>query len=66
MIHLSHLVSGGQIGNELADDEEELAYALAAIAMVGVDKKAVADHLSSDDRERVRDLCASLARELST
>ncbi|GGF73337.1 hypothetical protein SAMN05216376_111161 [Mameliella alba] len=65
MIHLSHTVSGGEIGNQLANDEEELAYALAAIALVGVDDNAVADYLSGEDRERVRTLCNAIALSLA-
>ena len=65
MIHLSHSVTGGQIGSELAHDEEELAYALSAIAEIGVDDQSVADHLSGEDRDRVRDLCNSIALSLA-
>lgn len=65
MIHLTHSVTGGQIGNELAGDEEELAYALAAIAERGVDDNAVADYLNGEDRERVRDLCNAIALSLA-
>lgn len=65
MIHLSHFISGGQIGNELANDEEELAYALAAIAEAGVNDIEVADYLSGDDRDRVRNLCNAIVLSLS-
>lgn len=43
MIHLSHSITGGQIGAELANDEEELAYALVAIAEGGPSDSEIAD-----------------------
>lgn len=66
MIHLSHSVSGGQVGTELGHDEEELAYALKAIADVGPDLNAVADYLKDLGHDRVLALCQELAQELST
>ncbi len=65
MIHLTHSVSGSEIGGQLASDEEELAYTLATIAELGVDDNAVADYLSGKDRERVRDLCNAIALSLA-
>ncbi|KRS15633.1 hypothetical protein [Roseovarius indicus] len=65
MIHLNHSVTGGQIGAELANDEEELAYALVAIAEAGPSDTEIADHLHGSDREAVRDFCNALAITLA-
>lgn len=65
MIPLTHTVSGSQIGDALADDEEEIAFALAAIAARGVDEQAVADYIMDDDRTKVRDLCNAIAASLA-
>lgn len=65
MIHLTHSVSAGAIGTELANDEEELAYALASIAEAGPSDTEIADHLHGSDREAVRDFCNALAITLA-
>ena len=64
MIHLSHSVTGGQIGTELAGDEEELAYALVAIAEHGPDIAELRDYLSGSQQKEVIDLCNAIAIEL--
>lgn len=65
MIHLSHSVSGGQIGSELACDDEELAYALVALAEAGVDDEALSEYLTGEDRDRVRHMCNAIALTLA-
>lgn len=65
MIHLTHSVSGGQIGRELAGDDEELAYALVALAEYGVDDEALSEYLTGEDRERVRHMCNAIALTLA-
>ncbi|MEM9579086.1 MAG: hypothetical protein AAF891_00245 [Pseudomonadota bacterium] len=65
MIELSHSVSGGQIGTELANDEEELGYTLVAIAEAGIDDTAIADFLTTNQRREVCDLCNSIALSLA-
>lgn len=67
MIDLTLSVSGSQIGNELAHDAEELAYALAAICEAGVDEldREIAEHLYGEQREQVRDLCIAISLSLA-
>ena len=61
MIHLSHSVSGSQIGAELAVNQEELAYALVAIAEGVPDDTELLYYLSGEDQRKVRDLCNAIA-----
>lgn len=66
MITLTHSVSGSEVGRELINDAEELAYALIEMS----DQSAlnigpqVADVLYGDDRKKVVEWLKSLAREI--
>lgn len=55
MITISTQVSGSQIGSELANDTEELAYALVALADdVGLDgMREVAEYMDEHDAKNV-------------
>jgi hypothetical protein len=65
MIYIHHGLAGEVIGDALADDLEETAYAFAALANRGVDANALADYINSDeDRKAVRRMCAEIVREL--
>ena len=61
MIHLTHSVTGAQVGEELGNDEEELAYALVAIADQKPDLDELRDNLGGVNQRIVRDFCNSIA-----
>ncbi|MES2667900.1 MAG: hypothetical protein V4712_17585 [Pseudomonadota bacterium] len=57
MISLEHSVSGSELGQKLAYDEEELGYALVAVMDTIKDAKALGQelegHLLADDGSRL-------------
>lgn len=57
--------SGGEVGTQLAEDEEELADALASIAAAGPDLDAIAENLGTTDTDAVRAFCERLALVLA-
>lgn len=66
MIGFEHYVSGGEVGRKLAQDPEELGYALKELLDNGSDKMGaeVAEYLDPSDADAVVDFLRLLADQI--